>query len=248
MAGEYVRWLARDVKPREKKELTPEEKRRNWWDYHKWHVVIVLVLLVLLGDLVYDVIRDKRNQPDYVIAYVGQTALPDTLAEAVQTGICALGEDINGNGKVQVEVRQYILSAEEDFYSMIVTGDSERGQTASILLQTNIEMVESMVFLLEDPELFQAGYPILCRADGSYIEDTPDSDVPVCYRWADCPALAGLELGTFTVPVIDGQAEGDCQKAMENLMVARRGLWDDGTNEAIRGAIALWERMTEGAK
>ena len=27
MAGEYVRWLARDVKPLEKKELTPEEKR-----------------------------------------------------------------------------------------------------------------------------------------------------------------------------------------------------------------------------
>ena len=35
MAGEYVRWLARVVKPAEKKELTPEEKRRNWWAYHK---------------------------------------------------------------------------------------------------------------------------------------------------------------------------------------------------------------------
>ena len=28
MSGEYVRWLARDVKPREKKELTPEEKAK----------------------------------------------------------------------------------------------------------------------------------------------------------------------------------------------------------------------------
>ena len=36
MAGEYVRWLARNEKPREKRELSPEEKRRNWWAYHKW--------------------------------------------------------------------------------------------------------------------------------------------------------------------------------------------------------------------
>ena len=51
MAGEYVRWLARNEKPREKRELTPEEKRRNWWDYHKWHVVLAILCAVLLGDV-----------------------------------------------------------------------------------------------------------------------------------------------------------------------------------------------------
>ena len=45
-----------------------------------------------------------------------------------------------------------------------------------------------------------------------------------------------------------GTVEGDCQKALAELGVARRGRWDDGMNDSIRGAIALWERMTEGVK
>ena len=109
MAGEYVRWLARNEKPREKRELTPEEKRRNWWDYHKWHVVIAIVCAVLLADLVYDAVQNRRNRPDYVVAYVGQTALPDSLARVTEEGLAQLGEDINGNGEVRVELRQFII-------------------------------------------------------------------------------------------------------------------------------------------
>ena len=247
MAGEYVRWLARDVKPREKQELTPEEKRRNWWDYHKWHVLIAILCVVLIGDVIYDAVQNSRNRPDYVVAYVGQTALPDSLRERLEEGLAQLGEDLNGNGKVQVQVRQFVIAAESG-NPVFAMEDTERGYASSLLLQGNIETVESMIFLLEDPALFQATFPILCRADGTLVEDTPDSEVPLYYRWADCPALAGLQLPNFEVPVISGTIEGDCQKALAELGVARRGLWDDGMNDSIRGAIALWERMTEGVK
>ena len=247
MAGEYVRWLARDVKPREKQELTPEEKRRNWWDYHKWHVVIALVCAVLLGDMVYDMIRNGRNQPDYVVAYVGQTALPDELVRITEEGLALLGEDLNGNGKVQVQLRQFVLS-EVDTDSPLALEETERSYAASMLLQGSIETVESMIYLLEDPELFQAGYPILCRADGTLPEDTPDSDVPICYRWEDCPVLAGLELPNFELSTVSGVVECDSQVALSGLAVARRGLWDDGTNDSIRGSIALFEKITEGAE
>ena len=247
MAGEYVRWLARDVKPQEKRELTPEEKRRNWWDYHKWHVVIAILCVVLIGDVIYDAIQNKRNRPDYVVAYVGQTALPDSLQHRLEEGLAQLGEDLNGNGKVQVQVRQFVIAAESE-NPVFAMEDTERGYASSMLLQGNIETVESMIFLLEDPELFRATFPILCRADGTLVEDTPDSDVPVYYRWADCPVLTGLELPNFEVPVINGTVEGDCQLALSNLGVARRGLWDDGVNDSILGSIALWERMTEGAR
>ena len=247
MAGEYVRWLARDVKPREKQELTPEEKRRNWWDYHKWHVVIAILCVVLIGDVIYDAVRNSRNRPDYVVAYVGQTALPDSLRERLEDGLAQLGEDLNGNGKVQVQVRQFVIAAESG-NPVFAMEDTERGYASSMLLQGNIETVESMIFLLEDPALFQATFPILCRADGTLVEDTPDSNVPLYYRWADCPALTELQMPNFEVPVISGTIEGDCQKALAELGVARRGLWDDGMNDSIRGAIALWERMTEGVK
>lgn len=248
MAGEYYRWLARNEKPAPKRELTPAEKRRNWWDYHKWHVVVVLVCLVLAANLIHDTLRNKRNQPDYVIAYVGQTALPDGVVDGVEEGLARLGEDLNGNGKVQVELRQFLMYDGTSDNPVLALEDTERGYAAAMLLQANIEMVESMVFLLEDPEIFQASYPVLSRADGTRPEETPDSQVPVYYRWGDCPALAGLELENFEIPVIGGTVEGDTQAALSGLAVARRGLWDDGTNDAILGAIALWERITEGAK
>ena len=248
MAGEYYRWLARDVKPAEKKELTKEEKRRNWWDYHKWHVVIAIVCAVLLADLVSDAVRNKNSHPDYVVAYVGQTALPDGLAEQVELGLGTLGQDLNGNGAVSVELRQFILADESLEDPILAMEDMERSNASSMLLLGNIETVESVIFLLEDPALFHAQFPVLSRADGTRIEETPDSAVPVCYRWADCPVLAGLELENFEVPVIGGTVEGDSQLALSELFVARRGLWDDGTNDPILGAIALWEQITEGAQ
>ncbi|MBQ7098106.1 MAG: hypothetical protein IJO05_00080 [Oscillospiraceae bacterium] len=243
MAGEYVRWLARDVKPMEKKELTPQEKRRNWWDYHKWHVVIAIVCLILAADLVSDVVHNIRNKPDYTIAYVGYTELPDDLARAVETAIATKGEDLNGNGQVQVELVQYQLFDES------ADGDPtlwEQAYSASMLLTTNIETVESMIYLLEDPAIFNASYPILCHTDGALPGE--GSDAPMYYLWKDCPVLAGLEMGIFEVPGIHGMLEGDCQEAMANIAVARRGLWDDASTEKNDGAVRLFAVLMEGAE
>lgn len=34
MASEYLKWKYRDVKPDQTVELTPRQKRANWWYYH----------------------------------------------------------------------------------------------------------------------------------------------------------------------------------------------------------------------
>ena len=240
MAGEYVRWLARNEKPREKRELTPEEKRRNWWDYHKWQVIIAVVCAVLLGDFGYDTVQSRRNRPDYVVAYVGQTALPEALVLAAEEGLAWLGEDLNGNGEVRVELRQFLIA--EETAADLVLEDAQLGYAGSLMLQSSIEGVESVIFLLEDPERFHATYPILCRADGTPAE--ADSRVPLWYAWDECPALTGLELAQIE---LDG-VQWDSQRALAGLAVARRGLWGDIADERIPAAVELWERMTAGAE
>ena len=152
MAGEYVRWLARDVKPVEKKELTPEEKRRNWWAYHKWYVLIGVAGLILGANLVFDAVSNVRAAPDYTITYVGSAPLAEGVAPALEECIAELGEDLNGNGQVQVEVLEFLLREGE---AATVFGDS-------LQLTLNIESGESVLYLLEDPELFAETYPILC--------------------------------------------------------------------------------------
>ena len=217
MAGEYVRWLARDVKPEEKRELTPEEKRRNWWAYHKWYLLAALVCAVLVGNVIHDAAENSRNRADYVVAYVGQTAMPEELELILEEGLEKLGQDRNGNGEVRVELRQYLMT---DF-------------TSSMTLVAGIEANESLIYFLEDPQWFQAEYPILCLPDGTQ----PQEGEQLYLRWSDCPVLTQLEL------------EGiGTQEILANLAIARRSVWTTEPDEYIESGIELWEQMTAGMR
>lgn len=253
MAGEYYKWLARNEKPEQKRELTPAEKRRNWWDYHKWHVVIGAVCVLMLCHMLWGMIQNSRNEPDYCIAYVGQTILPDGTVDALQAAFAELGEDINGNGKVQVEILQYQIKlpdTSESIEDILLEQESDRNSTALMQLMVNVETAESILFLLEDAQQFQADYEVLARVDGTLPENTPDSTVPVSYAWTDCPVLTGLELGTFSMQTLNGPIPGDSQTAMAGLSIARRGIWNteaEQTDPKIAGALRLWDILTEGA-
>lgn len=98
--------------------------------------------------------------------------LAEGVAPALEERIAALGEDLNGNGQVQVEVLEFLLREGE---AATVFGDS-------LQLTLNIESGESVLYLLEDPALFAETYPIL----------SSDGDAPY-YLCGDCPALASLE-------------------------------------------------------
>ena len=245
MAGEYYRWLARNEKPREKRELTPAEKRRNWWEYHKWYLAIGLVCIIMVTVMFSDAIRTNRNQADYHIVFVGTATLPDDTVAALETAFAQLGEDLNGNGQVRAELTQYQLHAQEQ--SEEFQTNVEQVYSTSMQLLVSVETPENMIYLLEDPALFAANYPILTRVDGTSPEEDPDSRVPMWYRWGDCPVLAGLDLGDFQLPVEGGTARGDSQQVMGSICIARRGLWGDDGNEITDGALRLWQRLTEGA-
>ena len=246
MAGEYYRWLARNEQPREKKELTPAEKRRNWWAYNKWYVAAGLVIVVLVVAMFSSAVRTNRDRPDYQIVFVGTSTLPDDTAAALERAFGELGEDLNGNGEVRVELTQYRLQPQKDPEE--IQTSVEQVYSTSMQLLVTVETAEYMIYLLEDPELFAMNYPILTRVDGSDPGEDPDSQVPMWYRWADCPVLTGLDLGSFQVPVEGGMAQGQNQDVMASLCIARRGIWGDDGNEFTDGAQRLWQIITEGAE
>lgn len=152
MASEYWKWKFKDVQPEEKRELTPEEKRRNWWHYHKWHVVIGVALVGIGANLVWNALGIGEVEPDYRFAYVGTNYLPEDTAAALETALAGLGEDLNGDGQVVVSLRQYPSNAGVD---------AGMATTAEVQIMADIMECESYFFLLEDPESFQADYEIL---------------------------------------------------------------------------------------
>ena len=238
MASKYWEWKFRDVKPEVKRELTPAEKRKNWWDYHLWHVVTGVVLVLIAGGLLWDALRGGTVKPDYLAAYVGENPLPDTTALALETALASLGEDLNGDGQVSVELRQYASGG---------GNNRQIAMAAALKLNADLEAGESYFFLMDDPESFQRQYGALCYLDGSLPPDNDCSVEHSCLRWSDCPALASLDLGDYSCQAAGGTAEGDSQELLSTLYIGRRGFWTEKSAGYAEGCAALWEIMTAGA-
>lgn len=236
MASEYLKWKYRDVEPDEKRELTPEEKRKNWWYYHKWHVAIGVVLLSILGSIVWNALHQVK--PDYQIAYVGTNALPDDTAAAIEAGFASLGEDLNGDGSVVVQLTQYASAGEADMQSAMA---------AETRLMADLTECDSYFFLLEDPERFQQNYGSLRKLDGSLPDDSDTPGEGTYLSWSQCPVLARMDLGEYAYPLMGGTASGSSGELVSGLYIARRGFWTEKTTAYPEGCAALWEKITEGA-
>ena len=151
MASEYLKWKYRDVQPEQPVELTRKQRRQNWWHYHKWHVGIVVVLVLIVANLVWH--AATQVHPDYQIAYVGAYPLSDEDAAAWEDRLSALGADANEDGKVIVRLNQYPTGGSGD--------DLMYGAASNVKLMGDLDACESYFFLLEDPEGFQTNYDIL---------------------------------------------------------------------------------------
>lgn len=235
MASEYLKQKYKDVKPEEKKELTPAEQRKNWWDYHKWHVVIGVVLAGFIINIFWTALSQVK--PDYQIAFVGSYLLPDETAAALENRFAELGEDLNGDGKVVVTLVQYVGSADID---------AGMATASSVSLMGDVLECESYFFLLEDPESFQETYHTLCYLDGSLPEEG-DSAEGTYLKWTQCPVLTGMDLGEYTVSVLEESASGSSQDFLAGVYFARRGFWNGKKAEYQEGFEALWDKLTAGA-
>lgn len=149
MASEYLKWKYRDVQPEKPVERTKKQRLRNWWHYHKWHVLIAAALVLIVADWAWNALT--QVQPDYQIAYVGAAPLSDSDAAAWEARLAALGADCDGDGKVVVRLNQYLSSREDAMYTA----------AGNVKLLADLDARESYFFLLEDPERFQKDYEIL---------------------------------------------------------------------------------------
>ena len=237
MASEYLKWKYRDVRPDVLVAMTPAKRRKNWWHYHKWQVLLGAALLASLISIGRHALGLGETRPDYQIAYVGANPLPKDTVLAVEHAFSSLGEDLNGDGQVSVRLTQYAGG-----------GDAGAAYSAGISLMGDLLECQSYFFLLEDPEHFQTEYHSLCRLDGSLPADSDSSADSTCLAWSQCPALACQELGSYSYSLLGETISGGNRALVEPLFLGRRGFWTEKTTEYPEGCEALWERLTEGAK
>ena len=225
MASEYLKWKFRDVKPDVQTPRTPKQKIANWWQYHKWWLLVGAALLIALIDIGRNALGIGVVKPDYQMAYVASVPLNDAVVAALQDALTQWGEDCNGDGRVTFAIHSYV--------DMATAQDSDAARyaaAAKIKLMADMEGCESYFFLCDDPEALHANYEILARSDGGIAEA---SDAIDCHAWEACPILRGLEVDS---------------SALNGLFFARRGFWQDHTCKYRPQCDALWEKLTEGAE
>lgn len=245
MASEYLKKKYRDVKPAEKVELTPAEKRRNWWDYHKGWILLGAVLVFGMAWLIHDMFF--RPKPDYMVGYICNTPAPSSVLTRLQEQLEALGEDVNGDGQVLVEITTYSMGFDEQ-------GMNDVSAAASGVTRLTVDLSAGDLYLLlmDDPEGFQSRIGALGYLDGSLPPEDDDTYGAadwrqMVYAWEDCPVLAGLDLDTYIRFMDPEELEIDGQQAMKGFYVGRRALYDEDRRGAFAAADRLWQTVTAGA-
>lgn len=240
MASEYLKWKYRDVRPDEPIKMTPQQKRANWWYYHKWYVLAGAALFLVTGYILTRALGFWEIEPDYQVAYVGSAPLPEETAAALETAFAGLGVDCNGDGRVVVRLNQYAMGTD-------ASGDTMYAYANGAKLMADLDSCDSYFFLLDDPESFQKNYQVLRRLDGG-DPGGHDCDMEACYLlWKECPVLRELALGGYTETLLGQEVSGSSQELLSSLALARRGFWTQKTSRYCDQCDEFWSVLTKEA-
>ena len=224
MASEYLKWKARDVKPdAPPPPMSRRDKLKNWFYYHKWWLAAGAVLIWIAGSMLWNVLGIGKIKPDYIFAYIGSRELSEDRVSAFEEAAARLGTDVNGDGRVSAELRQYVPNRRGDIETAMYYN-----YAADTVLLADITSGESYFFIMEDPSGVQRTYHILANSDGSAPDDTDIGIEGRALRLSDCPAL-GLDEDGFP-----------------ELYIGRRCFYGDMA-DGHEAEEALWEALTEGA-
>ena len=217
--------------------MTAPEKGRwywakNWLHYHWVYLVIAAVVLWVGISWLANALHWGETLPDYQIAYVGKSSLPDDTARAIESAFAQYGEDLNGDGAVCVRLNQYVSDTE----------DKENASTYALAAQmqflSDMNAEDSYFLLLDDPAHFQLDYQALANWDGTPPGNNDYTAAGKTVCWADCPSLATTVTGKNA-------------ELVENLYLGRRAFYEDAKAKkaarAREGAERLWQNLTKGA-
>lgn len=218
---------------------------KNWWYYHKWYIICGVILLEIIIHLIGNGLGLWSEKPDFQIAYVGKEELPPDTVLALKTAFSEAKEnwgidlDFNQDGRILVQINQYLNSESPD-------ADAAYYQMASeITLIGDISDCESYFFLMDDPQKLQMDFHILAAPDGSCPGDFDYSVNGKIISWADCPALASLELGTYSHTLLGEEITGSNQEFLSKLSLGRRCFYTEDHTKYFEKCNNLWNYITE---
>ena len=215
----------RDIKPEDlipdkPRELTPAEARANWWHYHWYYVALIAAAVLLAGHFVWS--RVTEVKPDYTVAVVGRVDPDAAFLSELETKLEAMADDVNGDGKVKVNVKSIWLALDFETQDASLRQMMESSEEK---LNSDFYLCESTIFIVDDPAAMEQRYGCFRLLDGT---DPQEGD--------------RVQTADFAVPLEDTTLAGTQSESGATWYAACRlaeGLDDD----ALTAADALWTKL-----
>ena len=203
--------------------LTPKQRRDNWWRYHWLHVLCAVLAVIALTGVIWE--QASRESCDYSVALVTRYAAAPGEIASLRSALEAVCPDIDGDGEVHVAVNaiqiDYTSTALDDAAIQVMTANVDK-------LNSDFYTRQSGIFLLDDPENFQASHGALAYLDGALPPEGATDWENMTIPWEDWS-------GSGTVELVNCQAD--------RLWFARRIRTGPKDEKAFAGEQILWDRM-----
>ncbi len=184
-------WLLRGVDPEELKQNTekvPETPRSKWgnfWYHHKWTFWGVFFLAVAL--VIATVQIATRNTPDYRIVLMSKNAYVSEQVWWIEYMLEPYGEDLDGDGEVEVEVQSCLYSKE-------ATLEHNSGPQ---MVSAHLAAGDVLFFMWDESayQMFMSSIENVSTAGKDFLSDIPaDSEGVIeegkIYTWENDPRYA----------------------------------------------------------
>ena len=211
-----------DLIPEKPRELTPAEARANWWHYHWYYVAAIAAAVLFIGYFVWS--RVTEVKPDYTAAVVGRTDPDAAFLDELETGLESIADDVNGDGKVKVQVKSIWLALDYDGQDASI---QQLMQSSEDKLNSDFYLCESTIFIVDDPAGMEERYGCFCRLDGT---DPQEGE--------------SIRVEDFAVPLEDTALAGQ-EHAGDNRWYAARRLTEGVSDEKLADADVLWNALVK---
>ncbi len=149
--------------PSLKPPMTPKEKLKHFWDYHKWVCIFFAFLVCVAAVAITDTLTRERY--DYTVAIAADGYLPDSFIAKFEEELASYGKDVNGDGKVSVKIQFSPISTDPlgDYYDGGVGRQAVMAHIMAFdvpIFALDPSMYETFESKMEDGKTFFAPFPV----------------------------------------------------------------------------------------
>ncbi|MBQ2780995.1 MAG: hypothetical protein IJF42_05500 [Clostridia bacterium] len=223
---------------------TPQGKWENFWYHHKWKVVVAVFIVLVLAVIVHQMVT--RDDPDYFVVLVTDEPQHPNLITAFEMELMPFGEDLDGDGKVEVMVENLYVNPDDLSLKQMV--DSNR-QTLAVHLVS----ADRMIYLFEQNTYEAYMRPVLEGSEAGLFADVGlPSDSLVengeCWDWYGSK-LQQSELFSELIKELSKQNQR-CEPLPEHIYFGVRGASGtaEGKEADVEVAAAFLRRLIEAQK